>query len=127
MESGSAGSGKKTCESYPEAHPFRLSPAARPPLRIGLLLDGPKLSAFFARIIEDITGSNFAQLELLVFRKKAQPLATEAHSKSIIGTLKKRLLDPRLRKTALYDLYLRLDQRTKPPNHPQNPVDCSSL
>ena len=127
MELGSAGSGKKTCESYPEAHPFRLSPAARPPLRIGLLLDGPKLSAFFARIIEDITGSNFASLELLVFRKKPQPLAPESPSTSLAATLKKRLLDPKLRKSAFYDLYLRLDQRTKPPNHPQNVVDCSSL
>ena len=127
MESGSAGSGKKICESYPEAHPFRLSPAARPPLRIGLLLDGPKLSAFFARIIEDITGSNFASLELLVFRKKPQPLAPESPSTSLAATLKKRLLDPKLRKSAFYDLYLRLDQRTKPPNHPQNVVDCSSL
>src|SRR5256714_2839290 len=127
MESGSAGTEEKTPESYPEAHPFRFSPAGRPPLRIGLLLDGPKLPAFFARIIEDITGSNFANLELLVFWKKTQPLAPKNASKSLVGTLKKRLLDPRLRKTALYDLYLRLDQRTKPPNHPQDFVDCSSL
>jgi hypothetical protein len=90
-------------------------------------LDGPKLSAFFARIIEDIRGSNFANLELLVFRKKAQPVVLESPPKSIIGTLRKRFLDPRLRKTALYDLYLRLDQRTRPPNHPQDLVDCSSL
>ena len=127
MESGSTGSKEKNSEGSPEAHPFRFSRAARPPLRIGLLLDGPKLSAFFARIIEDITGSNFANLELLVFRKKTQSLAPENPSTSVVGTLKKRLLDPKLRKSAFYDLYLRLDQRTKPPNHPQNVVDCSSL
>src|SRR5437868_8046764 len=127
MESGSAGSAEKIPENYPEAHPFRFSPAVGPPLRIGLLLDTPKLSAFFARIIEDIQGSNFANLELLVFQKKAPPVVLEPPSKSLIGALKKRLLDPRLRKTALYDLYLRLDQRTKPPNHPQDFVDCSSL
>src|SRR5256885_16976964 len=94
MESGSAGSGKKTCESYPEPHPFRLSPAVRPPLRIGLLLDGPKLSAFFAKIIEDIAGSNFAKVELLVFQKKTQPAVPENLPTSFVGTLKKRLLDP---------------------------------
>jgi hypothetical protein len=127
MESGSAESAEKTSENYPEANPFRFSPAVGPPLRIGILLDTPKLSAFFARIIEDIQGSNFANLELLVFRKKAQPVVPESPSRSVIGTLKKRLLDPRLRKTALYDLYLRLDRRTKPPNHPQDFVDCSSL
>jgi len=71
MESGSAGSEEKVSENYPEAHPFRFSPAVGPPLRIGILLDTPKLSAFFARIIEDIQGSNFANLELLVFRKNA--------------------------------------------------------
>src|SRR6476646_12275348 len=106
MESGSAGTQEKAPQPYPEAHPFRFSPAANAPLRIGLLLDSPKLSAFFARIIEDIRGSNFANLELLVFRKKAPPVVLEAPSKSLIGALKKRLLDPRLRKTALYDLYL---------------------
>jgi hypothetical protein len=127
METGSAGTQEKTPQPYPEAHPFRFSPAANPPLRIGLLLDSPKLSAFFARIIEDIRCSNFANLELLVFRKKRQPLAPESPSTSLIGTLKKRLLDPKLRKSALYDFYLRLDQRTKAPNHPQNLVDCSAL
>ena len=100
MESGSAGSEEKVSENYPEAHPFRFSPAVGSPLRIGILLDTPKLSAFFARIIEDIQGSNFANLELLVFRKKAQPVVPESPSRSVIGTLKKRLLDPRLRKTA---------------------------
>src|SRR6476646_6975820 len=127
MESGSAGTQEKAPQPYPEAHPFRFSPAANAPLRIGLLLDSPKLSAFFARIIEDIRGSNFANLELLVFRKKTQPLAPESPSTSLIGTVKKRLFDPKLRKSALYDFYLRLDQRTKPPNHPQNLVDCSAL
>ena len=127
MESGSTGSKEKNPEGFPEAHPFRFSRAARPPLRIGLLLDSPKLSAFFAKIIEDITGSNFANLELLVFRKKTQAPAPERPSTSLAGTLRKRLLDPKLRKSAFYDLYLRLDQRTKPSNHPQNVVDCSSL
>jgi hypothetical protein len=104
---------------------FHFSPAQKPPLRIGLLLDSARLSAFFARVIEDIQDSNFANIELLVFRKtvasdpKPQP-------RSRIRTLARRLLNPTLRKHALYDAYLRFDQRMKPANHPLDLVDFSS-
>src|SRR5215467_6175511 len=63
--------------------PFRTSPSQNPRLRIGILLDGPKLSAFFARIIEDIQASNFARIELLVYRKK--PAQAQEQSKSRLG------------------------------------------
>lgn len=103
---------------------FRFSPANRPPLRIGLLLDGPKLSGFFARIIEDVQASNFARIELLVYRKKpASPAAPKPTSK--LGGLKRRFLNPALRKRALYDFYLRFDEKMKPANHPLDVVDCS--
>ena len=59
-----------TSVTRPTKDYFRVSNADRPPLRIGILLDSPKLSAFFARIIEDIQESNFARIELLVYRKK---------------------------------------------------------
>ena len=43
---------------------YRISSAVRAPLRIGLLLDSrEEISAFFARIIEDIKASNFAGIE----------------------------------------------------------------
>src|SRR6266567_2602478 len=45
--------------------PFRFSPAERAPLRIGILLDSPKLSGFFAKIIGDIQESNFATINIL--------------------------------------------------------------
>ena len=48
---------------------WRRSSSSDPPLRIGLLLDGVKMSRFFATIIEDIQASNFAKIELLIFRK----------------------------------------------------------
>jgi hypothetical protein len=105
--------------------PFRTSPAQGPPLRIGILLDSPKLSAFFARIIEDIQASNFARIELLVYRKK--PAATQAQPKSCFGALKNRVLNPTLRKRALYDAYLKFDERMKPRNHPLDAVDCSRV
>jgi hypothetical protein len=105
---------------------FRVSNADRPPLRIGILLDSPKLSAFFARIIEDIQKSNFARIELLVYRKRTEP-APQPQPKSRIGAIRHRLLTPNLRKRALYDAYLRFDQRMKPANHPLDTVDCSSV
>ena len=105
---------------------FRFSSADRPPLRVGILLDGTKLSAFFARIIEDIEKSNFARIELLVFRKKTLQ-APRPQPKSRLGAIQHRLLAPNLRKRALYDAYLRFDQRAKPANHPLDVVDCSSL
>src|SRR5437660_10107743 len=86
---------------------FRVSPAARPPLRIGILLDSPKLSAFFARIIEDIQASNFARIEFLIFKKKSAA-APKVQPRSRFGALKHRFLTPTLRKRALYDAYLRI-------------------
>jgi len=103
---------------------FRVSSADRPPLRIGILLDSPKLSAFFARIIEDIQASNFARIELLVYRKK--PAQAQEQSKSRLGALKKRFFTPTLRKRALYDAYVRFDERKRPANHPLDIVDCSA-
>jgi hypothetical protein len=105
--------------------PFRTSPAQNPRLRIGILLDSPKLSAFFARIIEDIQASNFARIELLVYRKR--PASAQVQPRSRLGALKHRLLTPALRKRALYDLYLKFDERMKPRNHPLDVVDCSNM
>src|SRR5690348_17615434 len=49
---------------------YRISSADRPPLRIGLLLDSrDEISAFFAKIVEDIKSSNFARIELLIVSK----------------------------------------------------------
>ena len=108
---------------------FRQSPAPNPPLRIGILLDSPKLSAFFARIIEDIQASNFAKIELLVYRKAASPdplAPPKPAPTSAFGKFAHRFADPKLRKQALYDFYLKLEGRRKIDNHPLDRVDCSS-
>lgn len=108
--------------------PWRYSPAHRPPLRIGLLLDDTRLSRFSARIIEDIQASNFARLELLVFKKTRAPQSVAfAKNSSLLAGLSRRLFDPKLRKRALYDLYLRLDQRKRPANHPLDKIDGTQL
>jgi hypothetical protein len=107
--------------------PWRVSPADRPPLRIGLLLDSAELSLFSARIIEDIRASNFAKLELLVFRKATTRPATNPPARTPLGSLRRRIFDSKLRQRALYNLYLRLDKRMKPANHPLDKIDGSDL
>ncbi len=101
--------------------PWSFSPASRSPLKIGLLLDSPKMALFCSKIIQDIQTSNFAKIELLVYRKSA-PRSQAAKPAS---GLRQRLFDPKARKRTLYDLYLRLDHSMKPKNHPLDPRDCS--
>ena len=108
---------------------YRISSADRGPLRIGLLLDSrDEISAFFARIIEDIKASNFAGIELLVVRKTTAGrarLGKPASSRAL--RFLRHIWDPKLRKRLLYDLYLRLDARMKPANDPLAMVDCRDM
>ena len=106
---------------------WRTSPSSNAPLRIGVLLDGYKLSRFFATILEDIQASNFANIELLVFRKPSASPKETSETNSILSKAVRRLLDPTLRKHALYEHYLRYDAQKKPKNHPLERVDCSEL
>ena len=99
------------------------SPAENPALRIGILLNGPKLPRYSARIIEQIQASNFARIELLIYRQRAQVAAPPV--KSGLVSRMRRLLDAKFRKRLLYELYLRFDERRKTPDHPRNVVDCA--
>ena len=101
---------------------FRFSPAAQPALRIGILLDSSKPSGFFAKVIEDIQASNFARIELLVYRKKA--LGSKPPN-SRLANWSERLLDSSKRKRLLYEMYQRFDQRNQGANHPLTAVDCA--
>jgi hypothetical protein len=101
---------------------FRFSPAARPPLRIGIMLDSSKPSGFFAQVIEDIQASNFAKIELLVYRRKTS--APKA-PKSRLGNWSERLLNSTKRKRLLYEMYQKFDQPNQGPNHPLTSVDCT--
>jgi hypothetical protein len=108
---------------------YRLSSAGRPPLRIGLLLDTQdEVSAFIAKIIEDIKGSNFAKIELLVVRQTAAGTPKPARSwNTRLLKILRRMLDAERRKHLLYDMYLRLDARMKPANDPLATVDCRKM
>jgi hypothetical protein len=106
---------------------WRISSSSNPPLRIGLLVDGVRMSRFFATIIEDIQASNFANIELLVFRRIPASENSTNPADSKVSKAVRRLLDPQLRKHTLYEQYLRFDEKKKPSHHPLDQVDCSRL
>ncbi len=106
--------------------PWRFSPATKPRLRVGLLLNGPVLPRFNVRIIEDLRASNFIDLALLVYKKDSALEKTTA-PQGVAGRVGRRLFDAKLRKHTLYDLYLRFDQRRRGPDDPLENLDCSGI
>lgn len=55
---------------------FLSSSIDRPPLRIGVLLDGPSTSRAAASVIRDLQASNFARIELVVFNARRADAAS---------------------------------------------------
>lgn len=104
---------------------YRISPADRAPLRIGLLLDSTdEIAAYAATVIEDIKASNFATIELLVVRKTA---AETSSPDQLTARQSQHQSDSKFGKHLLYDLYLRLDARMKPADDPLAKVVCRNL
>src|SRR5256714_14534341 len=102
------------------------SPATKPPLRVGLLLNGTILASFCARIIEHLQASNFINLELVVCKKPSSS-AQSPEAKGVLSSIARRLFNSKIREHTLYDLYVRFDRRKKSRNHPLNEVDCTRL
>lgn len=106
---------------------FRTSPAKNRPLRIGLLLDSrERIGAAFAKVIEDIRASNFAEITLLVVRRQPSKPALQ-QPRSILRSMARTFFDRKLRRRLLYTIYLRLDDRMKPQPDPVALVDCREL
>lgn len=103
------------------------SPSANPPLRIGILLDGPRMARFCESIIRQIQACEFANIELLVYRKPKASSASNPAERNLLQRLTHRFGRANLRKQLLYDLYLKSDDRKKNSNHPRQIVDCSPL
>src|ERR1035441_7173334 len=103
---------------------YRTSSADRPPLRIGLLLESTdEIPAYAAMILDDLTASNFARVELLVVRKISAAIVAGRGPASIARPF----TDPKSSNHWLYDLYLRLDARMKSSNDPLAKVDSRHL
>jgi hypothetical protein len=99
---------------YRTAHPDR------PPLRVGLLLDGPRVSRFAAGIIQDIRQSDFARIAYLVYKEPEAPRPPAPWYAP--------LADAGRRKHLAFTLYQKLDRRWFPiAADPTEAVDCSRL
>jgi hypothetical protein len=105
---------------------FRISSSQNAPLKVGLLLDSlEENSAWSSQVIEDIRKSNFAELKLLVVRRRKSN--QQSQSKSKVRSLVRTLSEPTLRRRMLYGLYLRLDRRTKPQPDPLAQINSREL
>jgi hypothetical protein len=104
---------------------FRLSSAERPPLKIGLLLDSPKLKRCFISVLEDIRSSNFAVLDCVIMQRQS----TEAHhgKRTRLRSVWDRLRTRRLRDRLLFDLYERWDSSRTPAEYALAEVDCATF
>jgi len=103
---------------------YRISAGNRPPLRIGLLLDSiDRISAFFARNIEDIQASNFAKIELLILKKSPDSKSLAPPKRG----LSRYLSDSNARKHLFWNLYQRFDARGKSANDPLAVVDGKKM
>jgi hypothetical protein len=103
------------------------SPADRPPLRVGLLMDSYTLPASIAAILDDVAACNFAHVELVVMNTPAAvspsgPAARKPLPLRAIDLLR----DKRRREGLLFHLYSQWDRkRHLQGNDPLAPVDCS--
>jgi len=98
------------------------SDAARPPLRVGVLLDGITLPQCSRAVLEDIRRSNFATLSVAVINADVAPPGAAASARP------RPKLRAALLNRALYVLYQRfVDARYRDANHPLRPVDCSDV
>jgi hypothetical protein len=100
------------------------SSSAAAPLRIGVFIDGFRLSRAFRQVLIDIQSSNFARLELVVLN--CQP-NTPAASKSRFSRRLRLLLNSSSRQTLLYSAYQKWDQRNAQHPHPLEEVDVTAL
>jgi len=108
--------------------PYRSVQSTAPPLRIGLLLNSAVLPRCFAEVVDQISQSDFAKVELLVFYSGAVAKTEQVQPRrSVLRKLITTLSDRRRRRRILFALYERWDRRNADPkNDPLAPVDCSA-
>jgi hypothetical protein len=104
------------------------SNADRPALRIGVLVDGPQLVAPFAAVLDHISRSNFARLELIVKNALEEtPIAPGRRVRGVRRTLAL-LADPARRGRLGYAAYTRWDRaRFQAEQALLSSCDCTSI
>jgi hypothetical protein len=107
------------------------SPAPRPALRIGVLLDGPQAAACFRAVLADIRASGFAEIACVVYNERRRTFARPGPGLPWIKSLRhvlRGIADRESRAQLAYRAYERLiDVRYRRPSAPTEKVDCSDV
>jgi hypothetical protein len=82
---------------------------ARPPLRVGIMIDSWIASAWIEKILRDIEGSDFAQVALVILNKDVPPPKPPVWRRLLTGNI-----SPQARRGALFYFYSLLDARLFP-------------
>jgi hypothetical protein len=93
---------------------FLHSPTSSPRLRVGVLLDDDQLAKPFARVLECIQQSNFADLVVRIYNASAVAEAVRAAAtppSSVFQRMTRILRDPKRRQHLLWAFYDKLDAR----------------
>jgi hypothetical protein len=105
---------------------YRQSDVQRPPLRVGVLINGTMAQLFMRKILEDVLGSNFAQLVAVI--ENAAPTSSPPVKRSALAKIANTFLDGTRRRGLGYFAYMRkLDRRFRVQPDPCAAVDCSDL
>lgn len=107
------------------SHLYRKGDPSKPPLRIGLLLDGYKMSRAFTQVVDDILGCDFARIELVILhRVDVEQPARRLLKRPLPLRLLQAFRDEKSRKRLMYSLYQTVEQRVAPKPDPLEAVDC---
>jgi len=101
------------------------SRSAAKPLRIGVLVDGFRITRACRQVLLDVQASNFARLELVVVNRPAH--AVPAASQRNLSRRLRLLADARFRRQFLYGLYNKLDEHYVRHPNPLEEVDASDV
>lgn len=103
--------------------PFYFNPSSgRPPLRVGVLLDSGFQPAWIAEVLQQVSRSDFACLELVIYNGEQNANPSKLRRAIHI------LLDEKSRRSLLFNLYARWDRRRiAGPADPFRETDCGAL
>lgn len=102
------------------------SDAKRPNLRVGVMVDGPRIQLFMRKVLEDIRQCDFADLVCVIQNCEQAP--APAHRLPAPLRAARTLLDSNRRRVLAYQTYLRLlDRRYVKQPDPRSLYDCTDL
>lgn len=110
---------------------FTSSKASGPRLRVGVLLDGPRVARAYASVLDDIRSSNFVDVALVALNSSTPRDSDHAWPRRLLSGLLVIVRDPRRMRGLMnvgWSLYVRLDRRrVRLENDPLSAEDCGDM